>query len=104
MCCTRLVENTERKNSRSAHHRTVLSGYTFARHVSTIGKKLLSSNICSTCPQNMLNFGLLTAEIEWRIWGTPANFNRFRVLASFRDLINSIQQRGPRTFGWAAII
>jgi len=25
--------------------------------------------------------GLLTAKIRWRVWGTPANFNGFRVLA-----------------------
>jgi len=30
----------------------------------------------------MLNFGPLTAEIFWRVWGTPANSNRFHVLAS----------------------
>ena len=30
----------------------------------------------------MMNFGILTAEICWRVWGTPANFNRFRVLAA----------------------
>jgi len=30
----------------------------------------------------MVNFGLLTAEIYWRVWGTPANFNGFRVLAA----------------------
>ena len=30
----------------------------------------------------MLNCGLLTAEICWRVWGTPANFNGFRVLAA----------------------
>ena len=35
-----------------------------------------------TCPHNMVNFGPLTAEIGWRVWGTPANFNGFRVLAS----------------------
>jgi len=29
----------------------------------------------------MANFGPLTAEIGWRVWGTPANFNGFRVLA-----------------------
>jgi len=29
----------------------------------------------------MVNFGLLTAEICWRVWGTPANFNAFGVLA-----------------------
>jgi len=36
----------------------------------------------STCPHNMVNFGLLTAEICWRVRGTPANFNGFRVLAA----------------------
>jgi len=29
----------------------------------------------------MVTFGLLTAEICWRVWGTPANFNGFCVLA-----------------------
>jgi len=30
----------------------------------------------------MMNFGLLTEEICWRVWGIPANFNGFRVLAA----------------------
>jgi len=30
----------------------------------------------------MVNVGPLAAEIGWRVSGTPANFNRFRVLAS----------------------
>jgi len=29
----------------------------------------------------MVNFYLLAAEICWRVWGTPANFKGFRVLA-----------------------
>jgi len=29
-----------------------------------------------------VNFGSPTAEIGWRVWGTSANFNEFRVLAS----------------------
>ena len=47
-------------------------------------KKLvrLSSNISSTCPHNMVNFGPLAAEIVSLVWGTPANFNGFRVLAA----------------------
>jgi len=35
----------------------------------------------------MVNFGLLAAEIGWPVWGTPANFNWFRVLAA---LLHSI--------------
>ena len=30
----------------------------------------------------MLNFGLLAAEIVSLVWGTPANFNGFRILAA----------------------
>jgi len=30
----------------------------------------------------MVNFGPLNAEIGWRVWGTPLNFNGFRVFAS----------------------
>jgi len=43
---------------------------------------LLSSNISSTCLHNMVNFGPLAAEIGPVVWGTPANFNGFRVLGS----------------------
>ena len=45
------------------------------KHVSTIGKNLLNSNISPTCSYNMVNFGLLVAEIVSSVWGTPANFN-----------------------------
>jgi len=30
----------------------------------------------------MVNFGPLAAEIDPVVWGTPANFNGFRVLAA----------------------
>jgi len=30
----------------------------------------------------MANFGPLAAEIGWRVWGSPANFDGFRVLAA----------------------
>jgi len=45
-------------------------------------KKLLSINISSTCPHNMVNFGPLKAEIGSVVWGTPAHFNGFRILAA----------------------
>jgi len=45
-------------------------------------KNLLNSDTSSTCPHNMVNFSLLTAEIHWRVWVTPAHFNGFRVLAA----------------------
>jgi len=43
---------------------------------------LLSSSTCSTCPDNTVKFGPLAAEIDLVVWGTPANFNGFRVLAA----------------------
>ena len=43
---------------------------------------MLNSNISSRCPHNMVNFGLLAAEIGVPLWGTPANLNGFRVLAA----------------------
>jgi len=61
------------------------SGYTFAtkaRIESTIRKNLLNSNVSPTCPHDMVNFGPLAAEICWRVWGTPAHFNGFRILAA----------------------
>ena len=65
------------------HRRTHLSGYIFGTKAFIDNrKKLLNSNTSSTRPDNMVNFGLLTAEIRWRVWGTPANFNGFRVLAT----------------------
>ena len=33
-------------------------------------------------PYNMVNFGLLAAEILSLVWGTPANFTGFRVLTA----------------------
>jgi len=45
---------------------------------------VLSSNISSICLYNMVNFGRLTAEIDWRVWGTPAYFNGYRVLLQRR--------------------
>jgi len=45
-------------------------------------KNLLNTNISSTCPHNMVNFGPLTVEIDRWVWGTPANLNGFHILAS----------------------
>jgi len=66
--CTRLAENIGRKNSPkitiwAPSH--ILSGYIFAIKacIDNRKKSLLSSNIHSTSPHNIVNFGLLTAEI-----------------------------------------
>jgi len=101
------------KKSPSAHHRTTLSGYIFATKacINNRKKNLLSSNISPRCPHNMVNFGLLAAEIDPVVWGTPANFNNFRVLAVLlhgSHIVSvsqtyGVEQRAPPMFGRAAI-
>jgi len=83
-CCTRLAENTGRKKVAKNRHLCTIAQLCRAissqlRHVSTtIGKSLLSSNMSSRCPHNIVNFGPLAAEIGLPVWCTPANFNGFR--------------------------
>jgi len=71
----RLDGNAGRKNVAKnrhlhGHHCTTLSGYIFAfatkARIDNRKKNLLSSDIIlqSTCSHNMVNFGLLTAEIH----------------------------------------
>jgi len=91
MCCTRLAANTGRKNDATNHDLGTIAQLCWAvssqlRHYIDSRKKLLNSNISSTCAYNMANFGLITAEIDSGVWGTPANFNGFRILAAFRVL------------------
>ena len=86
-CSTRLAANKGRKKVAKNRHLGTIAQLCRAissqlRHISTIGKNFLSSNISSRCPHNMVNFGKLAAEIVSLVWGTPANFNGFRVLAA----------------------
>jgi len=87
MCCMWLAVNTGRKKSQKNRDLGTVAQLCRAissrlKHISTIGRNLLNSNTSSTCPHNMLNFGPLTAKICWPVWGTPANFNGFCVLAA----------------------
>ena len=96
MCCTRLAGNTGHKNDAKNRHLRTIAQLCRAvclqlRHVSTIWKNMLNRNISSIFPHSMLNFGPLTAEICWRVWGTPTNFNWFRVLASLLQRCHSTE-------------
>jgi len=60
----------------------------------------------------MVNFGRLVAEIDSLVWGTPGNFNCFRVLAALLHgtLVVGVSQtaalhdqRAPAIFGRVAI-
>jgi len=53
----------------------------------------------------MVNFGALAAEIDWRVWGTPANFKGFRVLTSLLQRRRSTEANQTlllfgRLLGW----
>jgi len=109
MCCTRLAEYTWCKKSPSWHHRTTLSGYTFAT-------KAWIDNVKKTCytaispprPHNMANFGPLAAEIGSGVWSTQANFNGFCVCLRY---CSDVAHRRPtklctmfdRLLGWYTI-
>jgi len=105
MCCTRLAGNAGPKKSPKIRHLGTIAQLCRAislqlRYLSTIGKQLLDSNVSATCSHNMVNFGPLPAEICWRVWGTPANFNGFRVLAPLGllhgTLVVGVSQTLPR--------
>jgi len=96
MCCTRLAGNAWAKKSPEICHLGTIAQLCRAvslqlRHMSTVGKNLLNSNISLTCPYNMVNFGPLAAEIVSLVWGTPANFNGFCVLASLLQRRRSVE-------------
>jgi len=45
-------------------------------------EKLVKQQYIMHMSHNMANFGQLADEIGTVVWGTPANFNGFRVLAA----------------------
>ena len=116
MCCTRVAGNntghTSYSKNRHLHTIAQLSSYIFATKARVGNRKnVLNTNISSTCPHNMVNFGPLEAEICWRVWGTPANFSGFRILTSLLhgtlvvgvSQTLGVEQRAPPVFGRAAI-
>ena len=82
------------------------------RHVSTIGKNLLSINISPTCPYNMVNFSLLAAEIISLVWGTQlistgfASWQRYctATLRRWTDGATCIRQGGHHVGHWPTFL
>ena len=87
------------KKSPSAHHRTTLSGSIFATkaHIDN-RKKIVKQQYLPTYSYNMVNFDPLAAEIVSLVWGTPANFNRFRVLAALLHSQTAALNRGRHLY------
>jgi len=83
----RLTENTGRKKVAKNRHLGTITQLCRAislqlRHVSTIGKKLVKQQYVLHMSPQYGELGPLMAEIGLGVWGTPANFNGFRVLAA----------------------
>jgi len=99
----RLAGNTGRKNDAKNRHLRTIAQLCWAvslqlTHASAIGKNLLSSNISPTCPYNMVNVGPPAAEIFSLLWGTPANFNGFHVLAALLHSQTAALNRGRHLY------
>ena len=78
----------------SSHNLVRLSSQLRHISVSTIEKKLVKQRYLLQMSHSMLNFGPPAAEIGPVVWGTPANFNGFRVLAA-RHCSNAVKMRNP---------
>jgi len=74
-----------RKKSPSVHHRTIVLGHVFAtKACMDTRKKLVKWQYLLHKSSQYGELQPLTAEIHWRVWGTPTNFNGFHILASLR--------------------
>ena len=83
------------KNSPSRHHRTTLSSYIFAiKAHSNNWKKVVKQQYLPHMCLQYGELGPLAAEISSLVWGTPANFNRFRVLAALlHDTLHCVSKK-----------
>jgi len=72
-----------RQKSPSGHHQTTSTGYIFATkaHIDN-RKKLVKQQYLLHMSLQYGALGPVAAEILSLVWGTPANFNGFRVLAA----------------------
>ena len=102
-CCARLAGNTGPKKSPKSRHlgtiaqlcRTII--FTTKACIDN-GKKLVKQQYLLYMSPKYVNFGPLAAEIGPVVWGTPANFNGFRVLTALlhgTDKLCGVEQRSP---------
>jgi len=83
VCWKKIQYAKSRQKSPSRHHRTTLSGYIFATKARIDNrKKPVKQQYLLHMSSQYGELGPLTAEIGWPVWGTPENFNGFRVLTA----------------------
>jgi len=104
MCCTLLAEIQDAKNRQKfaiwAPSHNFIRLCLCKEGIYRQSEKNLNSNISSTCPHNMANFGPLMDEIGLPVWGTPTNFNGFRVLPSLLQRRRSPQANQTLHDAW----
>jgi len=85
MCCMRLAENTGRKKSLNICNLRPIAQLCQSissqlRHVSTMRKNFLNSNISSTPPHNMANFWTTNGWDQFGCLGHPSKFQQVSLL------------------------
>jgi len=95
-CCVRLAKNTRRKKRQKIRHLCTIAQFCSAissqlKYTSTIGKRLVKQQYLLHMSSQYGELRLLAAEICWRVWCTPANFNGFRVLVSLLQRCRSME-------------
>jgi len=112
MYCTRLAENTGQKLRKilpSAPRHTTSLGYIFAiKACVNYQKKLVKQQYLLHMSSQYDECRCTTAVIGWRVWGTPADFNGFCVLALLlhqrRSVeVNQLCTMFGRLLGWYTI-
>jgi len=113
MCCTCLAVIQDAKVAKNSPYMGTIAQLCRAIssqpcHVSTTEKTLLNSNTSFTCPHNMVNFGLLTAEIGSGVWASLQISTGFASLAALLHgkasaKLCGVEQSAPPIFGRAAI-
>jgi len=98
MCCMRHAANTGCKKVAKNRYLGTISQLCRAmssqlRHVSKIRKKNFKQQYLPYMSPQYGELGPLAAEIVSLVWGTPANFNGFRVLASLLQQRRSTELR-----------
>jgi len=82
-----LAENAGRKKSPKNRHLDTITQLCRAislqlKHVSTVGKKHVKQQYLLHMSPQYGELGPLAAEIDLIVWGTPANFNWFCIVAA----------------------
>ena len=94
------------KNSPSAHHRTVLSGYIFATKTHRQSEKTCKQQYMPTCLHNMVNFGPLSVEIGLLVWAPQQISTGFASWLRLATSLNGSQPNFARclTVFWAGTL